>query len=70
MRIEALSKTDVATGNGASIGALTVIRCPGNMQELGVGFHRNNHSSLADNCYVGETGGVYIGDDVIGGQDI
>ena len=27
-------------------------------------------SSLADNCFVGATGGVYIGDNVIGGQNI
>lgn len=68
--IDALSKTGVTLGNGASIGTGTVIRCSGNMIELGVGFHLGNHSSLADNCFVGASGGVYIGDDVIGGQNI
>lgn len=68
--IDALSKTGVEIGNGASIGEGTVIRCSGNFKELGVGFHLGNRSSLADNCFVGATGGIYIGDDVIGGQNI
>lgn len=68
--IDALSKMGVTLGNGASIGTGTVIRCSGNIHELGIGFRLGNRSSLADNCFVGATGGVFIGDDVIGGQNI
>lgn len=68
--IDALSRSGVVIGDGASIGIGTVIRCSGNIQNIGAGFWLGAHSSLADNCFVGATGGVYIGDDVIGGQNI
>lgn len=68
--IDALSQKGVVIGSGASIGEGTVIRCSGNIKELGEGFCLGDHSSLADNCFVGATGGVYIGDNVIGGQNI
>ena len=68
--IDALSKNGVLLGEGCSIGNGTVVRCSGNYKELGVGFTMGNHSSLADNCFVGATGGVHIGSDVIGGQNI
>ena len=68
--IDALSLQGVHLGNGSSIGKNTVVRCSGNMQRLGIGFYIGMNSSLADNCFVGATGGVFIGDDVIGGQNI
>ena len=68
--IDALSKDGVALGNGCSIGSGTIIRCSGNYKEIGKGFSMGNNSSLADNCFVGASGGVIIGDDVIGGQNI
>lgn len=68
--IDALSKNGFILGNGCSIGSGTIIRCSGNLKELGVGFMMGDHSSLADNCFVGATGGVWIGKDVIGGQNI
>lgn len=68
--IDALSRLGVVIGDGASIGTGTVIRCSGNIKDIGLGFRLGNHSSLADNCFVGATGGVFIGDDVIGGQNI
>ena len=68
--LDALSQKGIVLGNKSSLGKGTVIRCSGNLKEIGVGFHLGNNSSLADNCFVGATGGVYIGDDVIGGQNI
>lgn len=68
--IDALSKDGVVLGNGCSIGSGTIIRCSGNYKEIGKGFSMGNNSSLADNCFVGASGGVIIGDDVIGGQNI
>lgn len=68
--IDALSKNGITLGDGCSIGVGTIIRCSGNFKELGIGFSMGDNSSLADNCFVGATGGVWIGNDVIGGQNI
>lgn len=68
--IDALSLQGLHLGDGCSIGKNSVIRCSGNMQQLGIGFSMGKNSSLADNCFVGATGGVFIGNDVIGGQNI
>lgn len=68
--IDALSQNGFVLGNGCSIGSGTIIRCSGNYKEIGKGFSMGNNSSLADNCFIGATGGVSIGNDVIGGQNI
>jgi len=68
--IDALSKEGVYFGKGSSIGAGTIIRCSGSIKMIGKGFHLGENSSLSDNGFVGATGGVWIGDDVIGGQNI
>lgn len=68
--IDALSVQGVYLGDGSSLGKNTVVRCSGNLHRIGVGFFLGKNSSLADNCFVGATGGVFIGDDVIGGQNI
>lgn len=68
--IDALSKEGFTLGDGCSIGSRTIIRCSGNYKEIGKGFLMGKNSSLADNCFVGATGGVTIGNDVIGGQNI
>lgn len=68
--LDALSTNGVYLGKGSSIGSGTIIRCSGNFKTLGKGFHLGAKSSLADNCFVGATGGVWIGNDVIGGQNI
>ncbi len=68
--LDALSKNGISIGDGCSIGTGTIIRCSGNFKEIGYGFSMGNNSSLADNCFVGATGGVTIGNDVIGGQNI
>lgn len=68
--IDAVSVQGVFLDDGCSIGRGTVIRCSGNMHQLGVGFAMGKNSSFADNCFVGATGGVKIGSDVIGGQNI
>ncbi|MGN0374883.1 MAG: glycosyltransferase, partial [Butyrivibrio sp.] len=63
--IDALSRNGMVLGNGCSIGSGTIIRCSGNYNDLGNGFFMGDNSSLADNCFVGATGGVRIGNDVI-----
>lgn len=68
--IDALSRQGFKLGNGCSIGTGTIIRCSGNYKKMGVGFIMGDCSSLGDNCFVGATGGVWIGDNVIGGQNI
>lgn len=68
--IDSLSYSGVKIRSGASIGENTIIRVSGNNKSLGFGFYLGEGSSLADNCFVGATGGVYIGSNVIGGQSI
>lgn len=68
--LDALSKNGIHLEDGASIGRYSVVRCSGNYHELGYGFHLGKNSSLADECFIGATGGVYIGDNVICGQRI
>lgn len=68
--LDALSKNGIHLEDGSSIGRYSVVRCSGNYHELGYGFHLGKNSSLADECFIGATGGVYIGDNVIGGQCI
>ena len=68
--IDALSSEGVYIGKGSSIGCGSVIRCTGNLKVLGKGFYMGNNSSMADNCFIGATGGVWIGDDVIMGQNV
>ena len=68
--MDALSKAGITIEDGCSIGAGTTIRCSGNLKEIGAGFYLGKDSSLADHCFVGATGGVSIGDHVIGGQNI
>jgi len=68
--IDALSKEGVILGNNCSLGKGTVIRCSGNLRKIGSGFSLGDRSSLADNCFIGATGGVHIGKDVIMGQNV
>lgn len=68
--IDALSRNGIYLKDGASIGRYSVIRCSDDFHELRCGFYLGNNSSLADNCFVGVTGGVHIGDNVIEGPNI
>ena len=68
--IDALSINGCVIGDNCSIGSGTIIRCTGNLKNLGNGFEIGDGSSLADNCFVGASGGVRIGKNVIGGQSI
>ena len=68
--IDALSLHGINIGNGSSIGSNSIIRCSGNLHSLGMGFEMGSNSSLADGCFIGATGGVWIGNDVICGQNI
>lgn len=68
--LDAMSREGLRIGSGSSIGPGTVIRCSGSLGQLGRGFSMGSRSSLGDHCFVGASGGVRIGDDVIGGQCI
>lgn len=68
--LNALSKEGVHFGDNASIGADTVIKVSGSLLEIGKGFWLGNYSSLANDCFVGAAGGVWIGDYVAIGQNV
>lgn len=70
VEIDALSTSGVILRENSSVGKGTIIRCSGSMKEIGRGFYLGKNSSLADNCFIGASGGVAIGDNVIGGQNI
>ncbi|MGM0162555.1 glycosyltransferase [Enterococcus sp. DIV1059_2] len=68
--LDALSINGLKLGANSSIGSSSIIRCSGNLKEIGKGFILGENSSLADNCFVGATGGVSIGSNVICGQNV
>lgn len=70
VELDAMSVNGIRIGKGSSLGNGTVVRCTGTLAKVGAGFSMGDHSSLADNCFIGASGGVVIGDNVIGGQNI
>lgn len=68
--IDALSSDGVRLLTGSKVGDGTVIRCSGNLEKIGKGFRLGRNSALADDCFVGATGGVWIGDNTICGQGV
>lgn len=68
--IDGLSKEGIIIGNGSSIGPYGIIRATGVLSNLGKGFRMGNHSSLDAFAFVGCSGGVVIGNNVILGQKV
>ncbi len=68
--IDGLSKNGVIIGNGASIGPYGLIRATGVLSDIGVGFKLGDNSSMDAFAFVGASGGVQIGCNVIMGQKV
>lgn len=62
--IDALSKLGVNFGRDVSIGKRTFIKTSGSLSRIGVGFSIGFNSCLGNDCYVGASGGVEIGNNV------
>lgn len=68
--IDGLSKKGIVIGNGASIGPYGIIRATGVLSNIGKGFQLGNNSSLDAFAFVGASGGVVVGSNVIMGQKV
>lgn len=68
--INALSKEGVHFGNNSSVGVNSMIKVSGSLVEVGKGFWLGNYSTLANDCFIGAAGGVWIGDYVAIGQNV
>lgn len=67
-RIDAVARRGVVLGARSKLGAGTVVSCTSHISRLGEGFVLGADASMGEWCYVGASGGVSIGDDVIMGQ--
>ncbi|MCT3233438.1 glycosyltransferase [Lactiplantibacillus plantarum] len=70
VEINSLSYSGVNLEEGSSIGRYSIIHGSGNVKNIGRGFSLGAGSSLGENCFVGATGGVTIGNAVICGQNV
>ena len=68
--IDGLSKEGIFIGEGASIGPYSIIRATGVLSNIGKGFKLGNYSSMDAFAFVGASGGVEVGCNVIMGQKV
>ena len=68
--IDGLSTNGIIIGDGSSIGPYGMIRATGVLSSLGVGFKLGNNSSMDAFAFVGASGGVVVGSNVIMGQKV
>ncbi len=68
--IDALSRNGVRLGDNVSIGRFTIIETTGILTNLGTGFEIGANSNLGDYNFVGASGGVTIGENVLIGQKV
>ncbi|HUZ01230.1 MAG TPA: DapH/DapD/GlmU-related protein [Thermomicrobiaceae bacterium] len=68
--IDALGEWGVALGDGVTIAAGTIIKCSGVLWSPGKGLIVGRGSSIGEYSFVGATGGVRIGANVLCGQRV
>jgi acetyltransferase-like isoleucine patch superfamily enzyme len=68
--IDGLSKEGIFIGEGASIGPYSMIRATGVLNHIGIGFKLGNYSSMDAFAFIGASGGVVVGCNVIMGQKV
>jgi acetyltransferase-like isoleucine patch superfamily enzyme len=68
--IDGLAREGVVLGDGCSIGAYGMVRATGVLSQLGKGFRMGHHSSMDAFAFVGASGGVTVGSNVIMGQKV
>ena len=64
------SSSKIILGNSVKIGAYSTISITSHMSKYGKGLVLGNNSSIGEYSYLGSSGGIEIGDDVIMGQYI
>ncbi|MFA6204145.1 MAG: acyltransferase [Gallionella sp.] len=68
--IDGLSIEGIVIGDGSSIGPYGMIRATGVLSSVGVGFKLGSNSSMDAFAFVGASGGVVVGSNVIMGQKV
>lgn len=68
--IDGYAADGVRFQNGSRLGDYVTITCTSHVTRMGRGFTLGKNSGLGDHCHVGASGGVEIGDNVIGGSFI
>lgn len=68
--IDGLSKEGIIIGDGVSIGPYGMIRATGVLSSIGKGFKLGNNSSLDAFAFIGASGGIAVGSNVIMGQKV
>ena len=68
--INGLAEQGVTLGDRVSIGAYSIIESSAVITKIGVGCHIGNDSGIGDFSFVGASGGVWIGSNVIMGQRV
>jgi acetyltransferase-like isoleucine patch superfamily enzyme len=68
--INGLAEQGITLGDRVSIGAYSIIESSAVITKVGVGCHIGNDSGIGDFSFVGASGGVWIGSNVIIGQRV
>jgi len=68
--INGLAEQGIILGDRVSIGAYSIIEASAVITKIGVGCHIGNDSGIGDFSFIGASGGVWIGDNVIMGQRV
>lgn len=66
--IDGLSVSGVTLGDGVSIGAYSLLQASGTVTNIGKGITIGSNSGMGEFSYIGASGGVSIGTNVIMGQ--
>ena len=70
VRMDCLSKKGVSIGKGSSIGEYGILKVTGSISSLGEGIKIGEKSSFDSNVFIGGSGGVVVGNNVIAGQKV
>lgn len=68
--IDALSEEGIIFKDGVKLGDNTKIIVTGSLSDLGKGLYIGENTSFSENTFFGSAGGIKIGSDVIGGQNV
>jgi len=68
--INGLAKQGITLGDRVSIGAYSIIESSAVITKIGVGCHIGNDTGIGDFSFIGASGGVWIGSNVIMGQRV
>ena len=68
--MDCLSKKGVSIGKGSSIGEYGILKVTGSISSLGEGIKIGEKSSFDSNVFIGGSGGVVVGNNVIAGQKV